>query len=188
LAAAGANVTVLDNSDKQLTQDRYVAERDALSLHTVKADMSDLSGFNRESFDFIIHPVSNLYVPELKTIWKEAYRVLNFGGKLLSSFMNPSFYLFDQNLIEKKGILKVKYALPYSDYKDLSLEEKNRYINEKVPFEFSHTLEGQIGGQLDAGFVITGFYEDRFNKNDLDRLSKYMATFIVTCAEKKTNE
>ena len=137
-----------------------------------------------ESFDYIIHPVSNLYVPNVEPIWKEAYRVLKSGAKLLSSFMNPSFYLFDQNLIDTKGILKVKYRLPYSDYKDLSQAEKNRYISEKIPFEYSHTFENQIGGQLEAGFVITGFYEDRFNKNDHDALSEYMATFMVTCAEK----
>src|SRR5919202_2391108 len=35
LAAAGARVTVLDNSPKQLEQDRKVAERDALNLTTI---------------------------------------------------------------------------------------------------------------------------------------------------------
>ncbi len=33
LAAAGADVTVLDNSEKQLNQDRMVAERDGLTIH-----------------------------------------------------------------------------------------------------------------------------------------------------------
>src|SRR5688500_2989165 len=40
LAAAGANVTVLDNSPKQLAQDRLVAERDSLTLETVEGDMA----------------------------------------------------------------------------------------------------------------------------------------------------
>ncbi|MCY8527410.1 SAM-dependent methyltransferase, partial [Bacillus atrophaeus] len=39
LAAAGADVTILDNSEKQLQQDQYVAERDGLTLHTVKGSM-----------------------------------------------------------------------------------------------------------------------------------------------------
>src|SRR5215213_296792 len=34
-AAAGANVTVLDNSPKQLAKDRLVAERDSLTLEKV---------------------------------------------------------------------------------------------------------------------------------------------------------
>src|SRR3972149_11600688 len=43
LAAAGANVTVFDNSPLQLEQDRFVAEREALSLKTVEGDAADLS-------------------------------------------------------------------------------------------------------------------------------------------------
>src|SRR4051794_28259187 len=43
LAAAGAEVTVLDNSPRQLAQDRMVAERDELSLRTVEGDMRNLS-------------------------------------------------------------------------------------------------------------------------------------------------
>ncbi|MCA1848381.1 MAG: class I SAM-dependent methyltransferase, partial [Actinobacteria bacterium] len=63
-AAAGASVTVLDNSPKQLAQDRFVAERDSLALKTVEGDMADLSVFPDESFDLVFHPVSNLFVPE----------------------------------------------------------------------------------------------------------------------------
>ncbi|HET6821738.1 MAG TPA: class I SAM-dependent methyltransferase, partial [Anaerolineales bacterium] len=38
LAAAGANVTVFDNSPAQLKQDRLVAERESLPLRTVEGD------------------------------------------------------------------------------------------------------------------------------------------------------
>jgi 2-polyprenyl-3-methyl-5-hydroxy-6-metoxy-1,4-benzoquinol methylase len=39
LAAAGANVTVLDNSPEQLAQDRLVADRERLVIETVQGDM-----------------------------------------------------------------------------------------------------------------------------------------------------
>ena len=45
LAAAGARVTVYDNSPKQLEQDRKVALRDSLELITIEGDMTDLSAF-----------------------------------------------------------------------------------------------------------------------------------------------
>src|SRR5215204_4037203 len=45
LAAAGAMVTVLDNSPGQLGQDRLVAQREGLDLETVQGDMADLSRF-----------------------------------------------------------------------------------------------------------------------------------------------
>jgi SAM-dependent methyltransferase len=65
LAAAGARVTVLDNSLSQLAQDRAVAERDGLELTLVEGDMADLHGFASESFDLVFHPCSNCFVPDV---------------------------------------------------------------------------------------------------------------------------
>jgi hypothetical protein len=53
-----------------------------------------------------------------------------------------------------------------------------------VAFEFSHTLEDQIGGQLDVGFVLTGFFEDSYGQEVNDALTNYMPTFIATRAIK----
>ena len=61
LAAAGAHVTVLDNSPRQLERDRSVADREGLAITTVEGDMADLSMFSDASFDFIVHPVSNVF-------------------------------------------------------------------------------------------------------------------------------
>ena len=89
LAAAGANVTVFDNSPAQLVQDRSVAQREGLRIDTVQ--------------------------------------------------------------------------------------------EQDAPLEFGHTLDDQIGGQLAAGFVLTGFYEDI----DADTiLGKHIPSFIVTRALK----
>lgn len=180
LAAAGAKVTVLDNSPKQLEQDRLVAQRDSLTLATVEGDMANLFMFADQSFDLIVHPVSNLFVPNVRPVWAEAYRVLRPGGTLLSGFNNPVAYIFDQPLADQ-GILQVKHALPYSDLSSLSDEERRRYIDEGAPLEFGHTLEDQIGGQLDAGFLMAGFYEDH---DPGTALAKYMPTFIATRAVK----
>ncbi len=185
LAAAGASVTVLDNSPAQLEQDRLVARRENLKISTVEGDMRDLQVFSGMSFDYIVHPVSNIFIPELKPLWSEAFRVLRPGGILISGISNPVIYLFDWNLIESCGKLEVKNKLPYSDMESLSAEEKARYIENGDPFEFSHTLEEQIGGQIAAGFVITGFYEDRDNPLSVDNpLSQYMNPYIATRALK----
>src|SRR5215217_3323698 len=65
LAAAGADVTVLDQSPAQLGQDRTVADRDGLSLRTVQGDMADLSAFPDGSFGLVFHPCSNCFVPDV---------------------------------------------------------------------------------------------------------------------------
>lgn len=184
LAAAGARVIVFDNSALQLRQDRQVAERDSLSIKTVQGDMRDLSQFKDASFDLIFHPVSNVFVPAVKPVWLEAFRVLRPGGVLLAGFMNPAVYLFDWQLAESSGELRVKYKLPYADTTDLEDAEKQRKLDQGEPFDFSHTLDDQIGGQIDAGFVITGFYEDRNPPEDNDPLAPYMATCLATRAIK----
>ena len=180
LAAAGANVTTLDNSWRQLERDRLVAEREGLAIRTIEGDMRDLSVFGDSSFDLIIHPCSNMFVPDVQPVWQECYRVLRSGGMLMAGFCNPIRYLFDFDLLEE-GKFEVKYSLPYSDLESLSEESRQRLIDDKQPMEFGHTLDSLIGGQIKAGFMISGFYEDRWLGQALD---EKIATFVVTCAQK----
>ncbi|MDZ7684169.1 MAG: class I SAM-dependent methyltransferase [Gammaproteobacteria bacterium] len=181
LAAAGADVTVFDNSPKQLGRDREVAERERLELSTVQGDMRDLSVFESDTFDLIVHPVSNTFVPDVRPVWREAYRVLKPGACLLSGFDNPVIHLFDETEYDN-GNLVVTNRIPYSDTELLSTTEISQRAVEGRPLEFGHTLDHQIGGQLEAGFTITGFYEDRYPGDD--PLSKYIAMFIATRALK----
>jgi SAM-dependent methyltransferase len=182
LAAAGAKVTVLDNSPAQLQQDRVVAQREGVDLTTVEGDMADLSPFDKESFDLVFHPCANCFVPEVRPVWRESARVLRSGGSLLAGFANPLRYLFDDERMEN-GNLEVRHALPYSDLTNLTDEERHKAVEERgLPLEFGHTLEDQIGGQLHAGLLLCGFYEDRFEDAVDDPISKYAATFIATWA------
>jgi SAM-dependent methyltransferase len=178
LAAAGASVTVLDNSPAQLARDLQVAEGEGLTIRTVQGDMADLSAFEDGSFGLIFHPCSNCFAPDVRPVWREAFRVLRPGGALLAGFGNPVLYLFDDALAEK-GELRVRHRIPYSDLSSLSDEERRRYTDKGEPLVYGHTLEDQIGGQLDAGFLLAGFYEDR---DPTHALSKYLPTFIATRA------
>jgi SAM-dependent methyltransferase len=180
-AAAGASVIVLDNSPRQLDQDRHVARRESLDLGTVAGDMRDLSIFADDSFDLVFHPVSNLFVPEVLPVWREAFRVLRSGGVLLAGFLNPAVYVFDLNLADNTGELRVRYELPFAAATSLSEKELKRWVERGDPLEFSHTLEDQIGGQTDAGFLIAGLYEDRHRD---DPIAAHMPTYIATRAIK----
>ena len=180
LAAAGANVTVLDNSQLQLDRDRLVAQRESLSITLLKGDMRDLSKLADASFDLIVHPCSNMFVPNVRPVWEESFRVLRPGGALMAGFCNPASYIFDQHLADE-GTLDVRHALPYSDLASLAPDELQAYIDDLQPLEFGHTLEDQIGGQIAAGFLISGFYEDVWTGT---KLAEYMPTFIATRATK----
>ena len=183
LAACGAHVTVFDNSPAQLAQDRMVADRDGLALETVQGDMRDLSRFSPESFDLIVHPCSNLFVPDVRRVYREAFRVLRRGGALLTGFCDPIFFAIDPEL-EKKGVAQLKYTIPFSDVTSLSDEERRRYTDSGEPLCFGHTLEDQIGGQIAAGFVIAGYYGDKHTGDHL--VSRFMPCFGATRAVKQS--
>jgi len=182
LAAAGADVTVFDNSPQQLAQDELVARREGLALRTVQGDMRDLSVFPDASFDLIVHPVSNPFVDTVLPVWREAYRVLRPGGALLAGCVNPVAYLFDLKSWNE-GRLVVRYKIPYSDLRDLSAAEFQELIAAKnEPVCFGHSLRDLIGGQIDAGFWIAGFYED--NGGGTDPLDPYIDHYFATRAIK----
>ncbi len=174
LAAAGASVTVLDNSPKQLDRDAKMAERHGLPITTVLGDMANLEMFADDSFDLIVHPCSNCFVPDVLPVWREAFRVLRRGCCLIAGFANPAMYVFDLDLADRTGMLEVKHSLPFSDGPRGASE----------PMEFSHSLELQIGGQIAAGFSIIGLYEDAHVGGDSNVLNKYLPTFIATRALK----
>ncbi|MEZ4634947.1 MAG: methyltransferase domain-containing protein [Caldilineaceae bacterium] len=138
--------------------------------------MRDLPVFPNNTFDLIFHPVSNLFIPDVRPVWQEAYRVLKPNGVLLAGFSNPIHYLFDQRAADE-GVLTVRYTLPYSDLSSIDADERSVYIDADEALEFGHTLTDQIGGQLDAGFALTGFYEDGWPGTALD---DYTDTFIAT--------
>ncbi|MDB5469190.1 MAG: SAM-dependent methyltransferase, partial [Caulobacter sp.] len=183
LAAAGARVVVFDASAKQLAQDQAVARRDGLAIVTRQGFMHDLSAFADDSFDIVFHPVSNCFAPDIEPVWRECFRVLRRGGVLLAGFMNPIVYIFDAEA-QERGELVVRFSLPYADVADLPPEELQRVIARDHTVEFSHTLEAQIGGQLQAGFVLTHMFEDRDSGTPDTGRSSYFPTCMATRALK----
>ncbi len=181
LAAAGARVTVFDNSPAQLRRDEEVAARDRLELRTVLGDMRDLRAFADASFDLVFHPVSNLFCPELAPVWRECFRVLRPGGRLLAGFVNPDVFIFDYEALEQRGELVVRHALPYSDLTHLDAAERDRLFGPDHTLEYSHSLTEQVGGQLAAGFTITGFVEA---PHHADATARYLPGYFATRAVK----
>ena len=179
LAARGAEVVVFDQSEDQLGQDRGVAEREGLELRTERGDMRDLSRFADHSFDLIVHPASNTFIPDVNPVWRECHRVLRPGGSLLAGFCNPLLWIFDDEAAETRHELIARHSIPYSDIDSLDEQELQKLIDDESPLCFGHSLEDLLGGQIEAGFAIIGFYEDRQGTHPLDPL---IASMIATRA------
>ncbi len=181
LAAAGAAVVSFDLSEEQLSKDKFVAERDGLDVQCVQGDMANLAAFSDEVFDLIFHPVSNVFVPDVAPVWRECFRVLRTGGRLLAGFMSPAFFLFDHESATDNRVMRFK--LPYREPENLSGAGKAAVQEEGRALVFGHTLESQIGGQLSAGFVLRELYEDYWN-DEATPLNRFFPAFIATWAEK----
>lgn len=181
LAAAGANVTVFDNSPRQLEQDQLVAEREALSLKTVEGDAADLDMFADESFDLVFNPCSTVFMPDVRAVWREAYRVLRHSGVLMTGSMNSVHYIFDLYKADE-GILEIAHSIPYSDLTSIPKQDLEELIEKGLPVEFGHSLTDLLGGQCEAGFVITDVYEDYMLDSPLH---KYHPSYIATRALKR---
>jgi SAM-dependent methyltransferase len=185
LSAAGANVTVFDNSPRQLARDREVAERDGLSIRTVQGDMADLSVFPDESFDLVFNPVSTPFVPDVRPVWHESARVLRHGGALLVGFSQPHIYCLDREEAPEGapggGRYFVRWALPYSDITSITPEERAQKYGTDTPLEFSHTFTEQLGGMMSAGLHLVDMYEDI---DPGDPIGKLMPSFMAVRAIK----
>lgn len=177
LAALGAEVTIFDNSDKQLEQDKTVSDEHGLNIQTVQGDMKDLSALESDSFDLIFNPCSILFVDDLRPVWKECYRVLKPNGILMTGLTHPLAFQID----EKK--LTLAYPSPYSDLHSLSQAELKTLKDKNEPLVFGHSLSDQLGGQMEAGFVITDMFEDFWGENH--PLDSYFPSFMATRATKK---
>jgi len=175
-ATLGADVTIFDNSEKQLLQDKKISDSFNLGIQTVKGNMKDLSVFENETFDLIFNPCSLLFIDDVKPVWKECFRVLKPKGILMSGLINPlSFQIENETLL-------LKYKQPYSDIDSLPEFKLDKLVANNEALEFGHSLTDLIGEQLNAGFALTDFYEDNWNgENNFDL---YFPSFFATRAVK----
>lgn len=175
-AALGAECTVLDYSPRQLESERLVAEREGYDIRIVSGDMTKPLPFEDDEFDVIFHPVSNCYVQEVKPIFKECFRVLAPGGILLSGLDNGINFLFTDE--DHRDELTV---FPFDPVKNP--EQRKQLEEDDDGIQFSHTMEEQIGGQLEAGFRLMAIYEDTNGAGTFHEHN--IPCFIATCSIKE---
>ena len=168
-AALGADCTVLDYSSRQIEMEHLVAQREQYTIRIIQADMTKPLPFDDGEFDIIFHPVSNCYVEDVRAIWKECYRILKRGGYLLSGVDHYINHIVDEN---EKTIIN---SLPFNPLKNPEQMQQLQQSDSGV--QFSHSLEEQIQGQLDAGFRLLNLYEDTNGEGRLHDL--HIPTFLA---------
>ena len=173
-AALGADVTVLDYSDRQLESEKLVSEREGYPIRIIKADMTKPLPFSDGEFDLIFSPVSFVYVEKIEPIFKECHRILRDGGVLLCGLDNGvNFITNNEDRIENK--------FPFNPL--VNPEQYESLQADDCGVQFSHSMEENIGGQLKAGFKLTDIYDDTNGEGRLHELN--IPTFFATRAIKE---
>ena len=182
-AAAGAKVTVFDNSLCESVQDQFVAVRDNLTLDTIVGDMANLSAFDDETFDLIFHPASNCFAPDIRPVWRECFRVLRRGGdRRRASPIRSVMYLTTSGWSLASSRFATRFLIPICMTSTrLVVSRSSTTWNRSVSVT---SWKIKSAGQLEAGFVLTGFDEDYYNPEANDPSSRYLPTFIATRAVK----
>lgn len=160
----GAEVTVLDLSDVQLSRDREGAAHHGLQVVTHQGDMRDLSIFCANTFDIVWQPYSVNFVPSVELVYREVARVLKPGGIYYMSFANPFVHAVDDEAWDGKA-----YPLNrlYIDGEDLSpsfphwdvTQENGTTLKVDSPHEFRHIMSTVLNTMAKNGFVFLHFQE-----------------------------
>ena len=166
----------IENIEKlDIRTQRLVSEREGYAIRIVRGDMTKPLPFADEEFDLIFHPVSNCYVREVRPIWRKCWRVLKPGGLLLSGVDYFVNYIVDA---EEREIV---HHLPFDPLVDEAQRKELELAGDGM--QFSHTLEEQIGGQLEAGFTLLSLYEDTNSAGRLHDLN--IPSFLAMRAQKR---
>jgi ubiquinone/menaquinone biosynthesis C-methylase UbiE len=129
----------------------------------------------------VFNPCSIAFVPDIKPVWKEVYRVLAKGGIFMTGFYNPVTLLFNEKDVEDDNLI-LKYKMPYSDTESLSQNELQKFIDNAEPLIHGHSLNEIMGEQMRLGFQFTDMFEDTWDNNN--NLNKHFPCFIATRAVK----
>jgi SAM-dependent methyltransferase len=155
----GARVTVLDLMEEQLAGDRAAAAHYGYTVRTVQGDMRDLSAFPDGSFDSVCQPISTLYTPDLRAVYREVQRVLRPGGLYYADFAMPLLYMA-QNLGWDGSAYTLRFSQPYRRGEIRELADGRPSFDEGEPVgEYHHLLSDILNGLIVEGLCIQGVWE-----------------------------
>ena len=171
LSAYGCNVTTVDLSDEQIRLDDAVLKAHGLCATLHNASLTDLSFLADGSFDCVIAPGSLNFVPSLSDVYAQVHRLLRSCGRFMFSVANPALYMFDQKRLER-GVMKVKYTLPFSSESSLSRRQLESLVAEGGTIEYSHTLDEVFGSLCSEGFLVKDYLSSGSDFEPIDSFLK----------------
>lgn len=142
----GARVTVVDLTEGQLEGDVAAAAQYGYEVTTVCADMRDLSCLGEGGFDLVYQAPSMAYVPDVRQVYAEVFRVLKPKGTYRVCFTNPATEFVDCDSWDGKGY---RITQPYSER-----TERTGTEGATGSIQFRHYMADIFNGLIEQGFSI----------------------------------
>lgn len=157
-AALGYDVTVADFSRAQLERDREVSERHGLRIELVEADMLDLSQLHGRAFDLVYQAISACYIPDVRALYREIFRVLKPGGYYRVEHWNPTHLQLSEHAWDGNAY---RISRPFRSGEPIPWVDCNPQTGEPTPtcWHYMHSLQQLIGSLCDEQFAIVRFAE-----------------------------
>ena len=156
LARAGAQVTIVDISERQLSLDREWSDAYGVSLRCLQTSIDDLSLLRGETFDVVIQPVSSCYVADMSAVYQQVALFTKQGAIYLSQHkLAPSM------LVTQAANQQLRFASEVYGEGPLepSAQDQPHPNREPQMIEYAHGLATLLGGLCRAGFAITDVQE-----------------------------
>jgi SAM-dependent methyltransferase len=191
-ASLGRRVTVLDISPEQLDIDREAAERYGLAVECIEGDMQNLSSLYGRDFDLVYQAVSACYVPDVRRVYQEVFKVLRLQGYYRVEHWNPvHVQLADNRAWDGHAYRVVRPQLPGIPIPSPMAWDEQTGETSAICWHYIHPLQHLIGGLCEAGFNILRFAESE----DVDpaakpgshpHLAAYLPSFFFIFARRKS--
>jgi SAM-dependent methyltransferase len=156
----GARVTVLDLTPEQLEGDRKAAAHYGYPVTTIQGDMRDLSMLSGSHFARVYQPISTLFVPDLREVYRGVARVLKPGGRYFADYAFPLLYMAQPGQWNGEGY-PLLVREPYRS--GPIFETPDGVVNfTRGPFigEHHHLFSDIINGLVAEGLRIAGLWEN----------------------------
>ncbi len=148
----GANVTVIDFSEGQLTGDTAAAAHYDYPIKTICANIRDLSAIPDATFDLVYQGPSMSWVPSVQEVYRGVSRILRPGGRYRVDFGNPAMHF-----LQWDG-QHYRITAPYTE---------RFYRHASGAYDFRHSLSDIFNGLLEHRFRIAHVAERSWTPPDV---------------------
>jgi SAM-dependent methyltransferase len=159
-ASLGYEVTVVDLSPEQLRLDRVTAEQFGLELECIEADISDLSSLGKRQFDLVYQAVSACYLPNVRTVYEQVFRVLKPRGYYRVEHWSPIHLQLPQYGAWDGAAYRIVHPQVTGRPVQWRLWQDDG-TEDPTCWHYIHPLDHLIGGLCEAGFSIDHFDEQQ---------------------------